>query len=273
MHLKQIAKSVVPSYLWNKMRVFKLRHSVSSFKPYEVQHTYGGHALTVSITDPLSRGWYDSNWDRLPEIDFLSKSRLKPGAKVFDFGAHQGVVAMMLAKEVAPNGVVHALEANTHNFKTANQNKARNKISNLEFHNLAIAEKKGVLHFNEGLNGSVDNGKNEWGRVEIHCLSINDMIDQHGKPDVIFVDVEGYECKVLEAADKALSVPCDWFIEVHGKKTIESFGGTVEATIAPFKNGNYTLYMANEKNGQFVPFRDDPTVTDERFFLIALDKR
>lgn len=246
---------------------------MATFKEREVIHNYGGHSLKVVIADPLAQGWYDSDWKRLPEIDLLAKSRLKEGAKVFDLGAHQCVVAMMLAKEVGSTGKVIALEANLHNFETAQKNKTINGISSLEVLHLAIAEKKGVLHFNESLNGSVENGKKEWGQVEVNCVSIDDLVETYGPPDVMFLDIEGYECKVLATAQKAFAQPCDWFVEVHGKKAIEGFGGRVDSTLAPFLNGNYELFMASESNPTFEAFINEPRITDQRFFLIAIDKR
>ncbi len=56
--------------------------------------------MTVSLEDGLAQGWYDYDWPEVPEITLLGKNSLKPGAKVFDIGAHQGVVALMLAKIV-----------------------------------------------------------------------------------------------------------------------------------------------------------------------------
>ena len=74
-------------------------------------HNYGAGTLKVLLVDPLSEGWYDVDWAELPEIAALRNSLLRPGARVFDLGAHQGVVAMMLAREVGERGLIVAVEA------------------------------------------------------------------------------------------------------------------------------------------------------------------
>ncbi len=60
----------------------------------------------------MAEGWYDHDWvDVMNEITLLRKSRLKVGARVFDIGAHQAVVALLLSRTVGPTGEVIAVEA------------------------------------------------------------------------------------------------------------------------------------------------------------------
>jgi tRNA A58 N-methylase Trm61 len=56
----------------------------------------------------------------------LAGSRLKAGARVFDLGAHQAVVALMLSQLVGHEGEVIALEAERHNFEVAERNRKLN---------------------------------------------------------------------------------------------------------------------------------------------------
>src|SRR5215213_150137 len=90
--------------LTGRLRAWRTRHLVARV----VEHTYGNERLKVYLADPLSQAWYDQDWSELPEVATLRQSRLHPGAKVFDIGAHQGVVALMIAREVGPRGLVVA---------------------------------------------------------------------------------------------------------------------------------------------------------------------
>ena len=54
-----------------------------------------------------------------PELSFLAQHRLRPGATVFDCGAHQCVIAMVMAKFVGATGKVIAVEASPLNYETA----------------------------------------------------------------------------------------------------------------------------------------------------------
>ncbi len=92
MPVKQIIKTIVPRPLWNKLRMLRLRYSLATYRRRRVRHNYGGYEMELELVDPMGEGWYDHDWPTLPEITFLKQHRLRPGARVFDIGAHQCVV-------------------------------------------------------------------------------------------------------------------------------------------------------------------------------------
>jgi FkbM family methyltransferase len=78
----------------------------------------------------------------------LNELGLAGGIKrVFELGAHQGVVAMMLADFVGDGGKVLAIEASSFNFDLAVQNVKNNKIENVILRNVAISHSKGLIDF------------------------------------------------------------------------------------------------------------------------------
>ncbi len=113
----------------------------------------------------------------------LRSHGLKSGATVFDLGAHQCVVALILSRLVGSTGRVIAVEANAHNVEAARRNRELNLASQLEVVHAAIAEKSGTVLFNCGLNGGVDDGSGQWGRVEVPAVSIDELACQHGMPE------------------------------------------------------------------------------------------
>jgi FkbM family methyltransferase len=268
--IKSLAKKVVPSWLWTRMRLFRLRRLVARFQTRQVRHTYGGYPLEIYLADPLGQGWYDNDWPVLPEIALLSKHRLRPGARVFDLGAHQCVVALMLARVVGPEGSVVALEANRHNAEVGRRNRELNGAEQLEVVHAAVAQESGRLTFNEGLNGQVDDGRGSWGRVEVDAYSIDDLAAKYGRPDVLFVDVEGFECHALRGARSSLEGRPDCFIEVHVGLGLELFGGSIAEVLSFFPQDHYELHLASEAHPEFIPFRPDSPLMAERFFLVAL---
>ena len=90
----------------------RLRQHINSFKPYIIERTIAGATRKILIADSLGQGWYDKNLEVPPEILFLKNKKLSPGAIVFDVGAHQGIVGMMLAQVVGKSGKVVCIEAN-----------------------------------------------------------------------------------------------------------------------------------------------------------------
>src|SRR5690606_15846278 len=106
--LREAIVSKLPDRLAARLRGWYRRRIIRRFPRRIVEHIYGGHRLTVAIVDPLSAGWYDRDWPVLPELHELAQSRLRPGARVFNLGAHHGVIALMLAREVGTTGEVIA---------------------------------------------------------------------------------------------------------------------------------------------------------------------
>src|SRR5207244_676791 len=161
--------------------------------PHVVRHTYGSFPFEIYLADRLSVGWYDHDWAELPEITFLCRHKLKLGSRVFDLGAHQCVVALMLAQIVGPTGSVIALDANEHNATVGRRNQELNGIPQLRVLHAAADKQSGTLFFNTNLNGQVDDGTGNFGQVRVPAYSVDDLARQYGMPDVLFIDVEGFE--------------------------------------------------------------------------------
>ena len=81
--LKQSTKQSLP-WVYNRLRELKFVVQSEFFSATTIERVYGGHKLKVHLADRLARGWYDHDWDRLVEIDFLSANGLRRGALVFD---------------------------------------------------------------------------------------------------------------------------------------------------------------------------------------------
>jgi FkbM family methyltransferase len=271
-HLKGMMRAVVPPRLWTALRLARLNHSIRSYAARQVRHTYGGFTLDVWLSDPLAAGWYDHDWDEMPEISLLRGRRLRTGARVFDLGAHQGIVALVLAKVVGPTGAVVAVEANRHNAEAARRNRAINHLRQLTIVEAAVADAPGTIVFGEGLNGQVDDGTGSWGRREVPAVSVDGLAREYGPPDVLFIDVEGYECQVLRGARETLVRRPDCFVEVHVGEGLERLGGSVDDVLSHFPDAAYDKYVWTELSPEPVPFAAGSAMMRGRFFLVAFSR-
>jgi FkbM family methyltransferase len=265
--MKRIIQSIVGKALWGRLRMLRLRYTLASYKHRRVRHNYAGYDLDLELVDPMGAGWYDHDWPEPQEVALLRRHRLKPGARVFDIGAHQCVVALLLSKAVGPDGFVLAVEANPENCAAGEQNKKLNRIDNCQILQAAGAARSGTLIFNRGQNGHVEDGTGDWGQMEVNAVSIDDLAARHGTPDVLFIDVEGFECELLEGAQKTLAGGPDCFVEVHVGAGLERFGGSVQRLMSLFPAGY--RFLAAPPDGSFVPFEEGSSLHRQRFFLVA----
>lgn len=266
--MKRLLRAIVPRRLWTQLRMLRLHFARACYRRRRVRHNYGGYDLELELIDAMGAGWYDRDWPELPEIALLKRHGLRRGARVFDIGAHQGVVAMMLARTVGAEGLVVAVEANRENYEAACLNLKVNGIDNCRVVHAAGAARSGSVIFNRGPNGQVDSGDGEWGRIEVRAVSIDDLAGQYGVPDVLFIDVEGFECALLEGAQKTFVSRPDCFVEVHVGAGLETFGGSVKRVLSLFPDG-YRFFIA-PPDGAFGPMKEDSAELTQRFFLIAI---
>jgi FkbM family methyltransferase len=243
------------------------------FEPRRVWHQYGPVRLTLHVGDPNGAAWYDEEWPDVPELKFLPRYQTRPGATVFDLGAHQGVYALMLAAAVGRHGRVIAVEANPFNVDCIKVNCHLNKVRNVKAVHAAVAEQPGWISFGRGNNGQVDSGGMHADSQQVPAVTIDGLTQRYGRPAMLFLDIEGYECQALRGAKATLDLRPDVFIEVHVGYGLEDFGGSVDELLGFFPEEDYELYGSNEIDRYPKPFLGEGrAVASDRFYLTAIAK-
>jgi FkbM family methyltransferase len=272
-NLKRQLRRIVPSAVWDVMRRTKAVLKEKKFDKRWVSHNYHDQTLRVFITDGVAEAWYDHDWPRQVEIDQLMQAKLRPGATVYDCGAHQCVVALVLAGIVGPAGRVVAVETELHNVEAARANIAANAAGRapVDLLHAGVAATDGTLRFNNDFNEQAHAGRSAIsGLNSIPAVTLSTLAKRYPKPDVIFIDIEGAEAMALQGSADVFhdgNRPC-WFVEVHSKHGLETLGGSVDQIVRFFTDHAYRLEWANPDDAAFQPLSIPPT---GRFFLIARD--
>lgn len=271
--LRRVGRAILPRSLVQAVRRAQLRRAMNQFSPRIVEHRYANRTLKVYLSDRTGESWYDHDWSYPLEIELLRRHRLRPGARVFDIGAHQGVVAMILANEVGPTGQVVAVEPSPNNARAATINKELNNISQLDIVNAAAAAAGGELAISEHSNARVDDGSGEWGQIPVAGVSIDELTLTFGQPDVLFIDVEGFEVEVLRGANDTLARQPDCFVEVHVSCGLERFGASPADVLAFFPSDRFRRVAFSDERPVPLEIRDSDDLRQalfrERFFLVA----
>jgi FkbM family methyltransferase len=173
----------------------------------------------------------------------------------------------MLAREVGEQGRVVAIEAEPHNARIALANRDLNRAENLTVLHAAGAASAGVVSFAEGLNGRIDEHTSV-GNVEVPAVTVDDLAREYGTPQLVMVDVEGYEGRVLSGARTLLANGVTSFlVEVH--EELAQFGGSADQIATLFEG--FERFVAIDDDDPLVALGDE--LPSGRFFLIAIPPR
>jgi FkbM family methyltransferase len=149
----------------------------------------------------------------------LMKEFLAPGQRVLDVGANVGYTTRFFAKEVGRSGTVHAFEPNPLIFPLLQANLAR--FHNVDVYNLGFSNAAGeVPLFLAGSNHFVGGFSPEYAvrqlaygtkktpeRICAQVAEGGEFLRAHGieAVDVVKIDVEGWELKVLAGLESVIS--------------------------------------------------------------------
>ncbi len=149
---------------------------------------------------------------------------LRPGDTAVDVGANIGLYTLVMAKQVGPTGKVYAFEPANKSYETLIEHISLNGLQGVvDAHQLLIDRQKGTLLLHEdGLRGTNRVGGSRFDGpntvvTERRSTTLDDFfMDKRQLPDLIKIDVEGYEFNVLMGAPQTLKKhSCTVLCEVH----------------------------------------------------------
>ena len=266
--LRSAVRALLPNWFYWICQESRFRIRRKKFAPYTTSQTFSGVSLDIRIADQTGESWYRLGWTELFELTLLKTGKLAPGAVVFDCGAHHGVIALLLADVVGVEGKVIAVEADDFAAEVARENVALNQPNCVEVQHAAVSDTPGVLTFHQS-KGSVSSDGEFSPFESVRAVTIDELAQQYGYPDVLFIDVEGFEVKALAGATECLKRFPDCMVEVHSGAGLETYGHEVAEVLSFFPADRYRLFIAPEEQ-PFVPFSQDSPILSQRFFLVAL---
>lgn len=178
---------------------------------------YGSSTTTVTVNH-LSLEFYTQTYEEVRHFwpvfgpkdelgDLLSE--LRPADTFYDVGAHVGMFTCFASKTVSEGQVV-AFEPVSHNIHRLRENLRLNGIS-ADIHSVALSDESKQLEMSldsdkPGTIGHLSKSTAEESETITSVIG-DDYIQENNitLPDVMKMDVEGAECKVLRGLEDSLS--------------------------------------------------------------------
>jgi FkbM family methyltransferase len=255
---------------WNNRDLaFRMRRKVWTYCFEQGRHPaaefswHMGLRLRLNLANDLSKqlfvaGCYDPN-----EFAFLDKV-LEPGMTFIDAGANEGLYALFAARRAGHSGRVLAFEPSAREFSRLKANIARNGLENVTLFPLALADREGEAgllianaeHAGQNTLGAfAHEGAGEERREKVPVRSLDNVLasERVGRVDVVKIDVEGAEVRLLEGAKETLRQYRPLLlIEINSDSLAKQGHSRTEIT-ALLESLDYLAYAFAETTGLAAP--------------------
>jgi FkbM family methyltransferase len=160
-----------------------------------------------------------------PEVQEALRRTVASGAVVYDVGANVGFFSLLSAKLAGPGGRVEAFEPVPDNAAAIRANAALNGLETIGVHQAAVSDRNGTARLCIPTESSwshlTDRGQHPATEsvIDVQLTVLDDQIDAGAlpRPDVVKIDVEGFELQAINGLRRTLARhPVTIICELHG---------------------------------------------------------
>lgn len=212
----------------------------------------------------------------------LMVSKHRPVTRFFDAGAHYGYFSL-IARQLWPEATLTAFEMHPGMLETLSRNLEMAGGETVCVHGaLSDAMKEDTLIWVSGFNifekpeggwdkletipGAMkERGKGNRGRgfARVDFITLDAFCEAHGDPDLIKIDVEGFQARAVEGGLAMFSrAKPPIVIELHDPEKLARFGTTNAATVKPLLDLGYTGYWCGNFRDADARFEAVPEMRD-----------
>jgi FkbM family methyltransferase len=234
---------------------FQVRAAGASLRREELD----GFKLWLDADDPAVSAviTHEHAWEQ--HVSDALTSALRAGSTFVDIGANVGFHTFLAASLVGPSGSVLAVEASSENCRLLQLSKAENHADNVVILPLALDRAAGVTYLSShlGSNGGLIPDEREHLLEGLGTTVYATTLDDIAPPkiDVLKIDVEGAEFRVLEGGRKTLERDKPLLImELSREMARRTSGVDPAAALQDLLDLGYDLFVLDRKSREPIPY-------------------
>jgi FkbM family methyltransferase len=188
---------------------------------------------------------------------------LEKGMTFIDVGANMGVYAMFASRLVGDSGTVVALEPSTRDFQRLAFHVGLNNLERVRCFHVAASDDNGQASLKVATNqhsGHNTFGTFAWPNIELAAEEIvqtrrlDALVSEQRleRVDLIKIDVEGHELRVLNGAVETLARFRPRILLEVFNDALRAQGATAAEVVAFLREKGYTLHEFSETTGELV---------------------
>jgi len=210
-----------------------------------------GHTMVLDRGDTLflaRHGVYE------PTFTALVEGAVRAGDVVVDVGANIGYHTLLFARAAGPTGRVIAFEPAPDTFRLLEENVRANGYENVELVQAAASDASGRVTLqlsdeNPGDHRIVGPGGREG--IEVACVTLDERLAEGPLPDVVKLDVQGAEPRVLRGMSSVLGrAPVRLLLTEFWPRGLVEAGEDPPAFLAAITGAGYELRLVDEDAGR-----------------------
>lgn len=241
--IKKIKTLIVVDKRWLSRYLWKYTKQNTAFITNRIfQRAYwdvteGGVTVKLGFFTPYHQSIAKSQHNRAYEIPVMRVwlDQIDGKKVIYDLGGFNGLYGLLAAKK-NPNARVAIFEPDHTNAEHIRANIRLNNLSNCTAEEAAVSDYTGTTIFSQG--GTSGEHIGETGR-DVQVVALKDL----PRADLIKIDVEGAELKVLEGMGYKSTI----LLEVH-PLFLDRFGDTEHGVDEFLKNEGYDVTFIHERD-------------------------
>ena len=196
-----------------------------------------GTRMAIALATEEKRYWLDLYE---PWVQDQLREHVSPGDAAWDVGAYVGYHALLLDVLGAR---VTAFEPDPENRRRLEHNLALNGAQGrVTVVPTAVGERAGTLYMQAHGTEPAQNRVDVTGDIAVPVATLDELLDAHGLPSLVKMDVEGSEAAAFRGGRRVLDeVRPVWVMELHGDEGLEATRRLLD--------GGYRLVVPDERVG------------------------
>lgn len=239
--------------------------------PYVEEFKKDNLSFKYWITDATYRDWYQPVRHAAWHETSATIQLVAHGNSILEVGSNNGFTMCLLKSITGPDALFVGMEIIPSNCQIANSQIGLNSFQRCQILHLGGSDKSETVEVFNTNNGFITTDKIQ-NVINVQTIPPDELIAAYGYFDVLKIDVEGFEGRVLKGSRQLLERTPKLIVELHGAD-VRRYGSTYKEVFDLIGIDRYEGFMCLRDDNELRRFDRERLLRDEPHATIFLAPR